>query len=113
MASPGFVVIKSPSASRLVLILPVKGQKVKGIGPGPLEVGFGSREQEPTGSAYRTAIPSGFRHDVDASLQKLQSLCGRDIGAQAHSVSYESINAKLMIITHNLIAIAGSGGKIT
>ena len=65
MASPGFAAVKGPSASRLVLILPVKGQKVKGIGPSPLEVGFGSREQEPTGTTDRTAITAGLGHDLD------------------------------------------------
>ena len=68
MASPGFRVIKSPSASRLVLILPVKGQKVKSIGPSPLEVLIGSREKEPAGSTDRTAIAAGFRHDLDTRL---------------------------------------------
>ena len=65
MASPRFSAIKSPSASGLVLILPVKGQKVKGVGPSPLEVGFGSREQEPARTTDRTAITASFRHDFN------------------------------------------------
>ena len=68
MASPWFVAIKSPSAGRLVLILPVWGQKVKGIGPSSLEVLIGSREQEPARTTNRTAITASFRHDVDTSL---------------------------------------------
>ena len=68
MARPGFVAAKSASASRLVLILPVKGQKVKGIGPSPFEVLIGSREEEPAGSTDRTAIAASFGHDVDARL---------------------------------------------
>ena len=47
MASPGFVAVKSSSADKLVLILPVGGQKVKGISPGSLEILTGSREEEP------------------------------------------------------------------
>ena len=43
MASSWFATIKSTSASRSVLILPVDGQKVKGIGPSPLEVLLRSR----------------------------------------------------------------------
>ena len=68
MASSGLAAVKSASASRLVLILPVWGQKVKGVSPSPLEVLIGSRQQEPTGTAYRTAITTGFRHDLNARL---------------------------------------------
>ena len=49
------------------------GQKVKGVSPSPLEVLIGSREEEPAGSTDRTAITAGFRHDLDANLQKLQT----------------------------------------
>ena len=62
MASPGFATVKSASASKLVLILPVWGQKVKAIGPGALEVLIRSREKEPAGTSDRTAITTGFRH---------------------------------------------------
>ena len=68
MARPRFVAVKSTSASGLVLILPVWGEKVKGIGPSPLEVGVGSREQEPAGPTDRTAIAASFGHDVDTGL---------------------------------------------
>ena len=68
MARPGFVAAKSASASRLVLILPVKGQKVKGVSPSPFEVLVGSREQEPTGSTNRTAITTSFGHNLNARL---------------------------------------------
>ena len=37
MAGPGFVAVKSASASGCPLILPVDRQKVKGISPSPLE----------------------------------------------------------------------------
>ena len=60
--------VKGASTDRLVLILPVKGQKVKGIGPSPLEVLIGSREQEPTRTTDRTIITACFGHEVDASL---------------------------------------------
>ena len=68
MASPGVITVESPSASGLVLILPVQGQKVKGVSPSPLEVLIGSREQEPARTTNRTAIAARFRHDVDARL---------------------------------------------
>ena len=71
MTSPGFRAIKSPSASGLVLILPVVGQKVKCIGPGAFEVGVRRRQHKPAGSADRTAIAAGFRHDVDTRLEEL------------------------------------------
>ena len=73
MAGPGFVAVKSASASGCPLILPVCGQKVKGIGPSPLEVLIRSREKEPTRTADRTAVATRFRHDVNASLQELQT----------------------------------------
>ena len=69
MTSPGFVAVKSSSADRLVLILPVCGQKVKGVSPSSLEELIGSREQEPA----RTAIAARFRHNLDTSLQELQT----------------------------------------
>ena len=71
MAGPRFIAIKSTSAGRLVLILPVQRQKVKGIGPSPFEVGLGSREEEPTRTADRTAITPGLRHEVDTRLEQL------------------------------------------
>ena len=71
MASPRFRAIKSPSASGFRLILPVSGQKVKGIGPGPLEVLLGSREEEPAGSTHKATITARLGHDLDARLQEL------------------------------------------
>ena len=68
MTSPGFAAIKIPSASSLMLIVPVKGQKVKCVSPSPLEILLRSREQEPTGSTDRTTITTCFRHDVNARL---------------------------------------------
>ena len=55
------------------MILPVLGQKVKGIGPSALEVSIGSREEEPAGTTNRTAIAARFRHNLDTSLQQLQT----------------------------------------
>ena len=68
MTSPRFIPVKRSSASKLVLILPVCRQKVKGVSPGPLEVGVGSREEEPAGPTDRTAIAASFGHDVDTGL---------------------------------------------
>ena len=65
MTSPGLVSVKSTSASRFPLILPVGRQKVKGIGPDPLEIAVGSEEQEPAGSTDRSTIAPGFRHDFN------------------------------------------------
>ena len=70
MASPGFAAVKSTSASGLLLILPVQGQKVKGIGPGPLEVLIGSREEEPAGPTDRRAIAASFGHDLDTRFKQ-------------------------------------------
>ena len=68
MASTWLTVIKSPSTSGLGFILPVKGQKVKGIGPSAFEVLLRSREEKPAGSTNRAAIAPSFRHDVNARL---------------------------------------------
>ena len=68
MARPRFIAIKSTSASRLVLILPVQGQKVKAIGPTPLEILLRSREEEPARTTNRTAITARLRHNLNARL---------------------------------------------
>ena len=81
MTSPRCVAVKSAPTSRLVLILPVWGQKVKGVSPSPLEVLIGSREEEPAGPTDRTAVTTGLRHNLDARLQELQSQCGCEIRA--------------------------------
>ena len=65
MASARFSAVESTSAKRFALILPVVGKKVKGIGPGALEVSLGSREEEPTGTADRTAITTSFGHNFN------------------------------------------------
>ncbi len=56
MAGPGFVAVKSPSASGCPLILPVWGQKVKGIGPDAFEIGVRSKEEEPAVPTDRTVV---------------------------------------------------------
>jgi len=64
----------------LLLILPVKGQKVKGVSPSPLEVLIGSREEKPARTADRTAIATCFGHNLDTRLQEVQSLCWVTLG---------------------------------
>jgi len=68
MASPWFRAIKSKSASRFLLILPMLGLEVKGIGPSVPEVLVRSREQEPARTTNRTAIAARFRQNLDTSL---------------------------------------------
>ena len=65
MTSPWFGAVKSTSTSGLELILPVLGQKVKGISPSPLEVLIGSGEEKPARSTYRTVIATCFGHNLD------------------------------------------------
>ena len=81
VTSPGFVAVEGVSVRELLLLLPVKRQKVKGIGPCPLEVLIRSREQEPARTTDRTAITTCLGHDLNARLEELQSLCGCDIKA--------------------------------
>ena len=69
MARPGFIAVKSTTASRLELILPVGGQKVKGVRPSAFEVGVRSREKEPTRTSDRTAITPCLGHDVDTPVE--------------------------------------------
>ena len=45
------------------MLLPIEGQKVEGIGPGPLEEGVRDREQEPAGPSNRATIATSFVHD--------------------------------------------------
>ena len=68
MTSPGFVSVKSPSASGCPLILPVDRQKVKGVSPGTFEVLIGSREKEPARTTDRTAVTARLGHNLDARL---------------------------------------------
>ena len=58
------------------MLLPIEGQKVEGIGPGPLEEGIRDREQEPTGTSNRAAITTSFGHDFNTLLKKLEGLNG-------------------------------------
>ena len=73
MASPWFIPVKRASASRLVLIVPAWGQKVKSISLGSFKVLIRSREEEPAGSTNRALIAYCLGHDLDANLQKLQT----------------------------------------
>ena len=73
MASPRFIAVKRALVCRLLLILPVRGQKVKGIGPSPLEVLIRSREQEPAGPTDRTVVIHRLGRDLDTSLQEIQT----------------------------------------
>ena len=65
VTSSRFAAVKRASARGLLLLLPVWRQKVKGIGPSPLEVLIGSGEQEPARSTDRATVASSFRHDLD------------------------------------------------
>jgi len=68
MASLRFIAVESTSARRFLLILPVCGQKVKGIGPSALEVLIGSRKEESAGSTNRALIAYCLGHDLDTGL---------------------------------------------
>ena len=63
------------------MLLPIEGQKVEGIGPGPLEEGVRDREQEPAGSSNRAAITTSFGHDFNTFLMELKSSNGVDMWA--------------------------------
>ena len=52
-----------------LMLLPIEGQKVEGIGPSPLEEGIRDREQEPAGTPDGPAIAASFRHDIDTGLK--------------------------------------------
>jgi len=65
MASPRFRTVEGRLARVFLLIVPVLGQKVKGIGPSSLEVLIRSRKQEPARTADRSTIAPGFRHDLN------------------------------------------------
>ena len=68
MTSPRFAAVKSTTASRFLLILPVVGQKVKGVSPSPLEVLIRSREEEPARTTDWSAITARLGHNLNASL---------------------------------------------
>ena len=63
------------------MLLPIEGQKVEGIGPGPFEEGVRDREQEPTGTSNRAAIATSFGHDLNTFLKELKGLSGVDMRA--------------------------------
>ena len=63
------------------MLLPIEGQKVEGIGPGPLEEGVRDREQEPTGTSNRAAITASLGHDFNTLLKELKSLNGVNMRA--------------------------------
>jgi|ETNmetMinimDraft_25_1059894.scaffolds.fasta_scaffold07820_2 hypothetical protein len=65
MTRPRLATVESALASGLVLFLPVKGQKVKGVSPRPLEKLIRSREGKPTGPTYETTITASLGHDFD------------------------------------------------
>jgi len=44
--------------SGILMLLPIEGQKVEGIGPGALEEGIRDREQEPTKISNGATIES-------------------------------------------------------
>ena len=67
--------------SGILMLLPIEGQKVEGIGPGPLEEGVSDREQEPTGTSNRAAITTSLRHDFNTFLKELEGLNGIDMRA--------------------------------
>ena len=63
------------------MLLPIEGQKVEGIGPGPFEEGIRDREQEPARTSNRAAITTSFRHDFNTLLKELKGLNGVDMRA--------------------------------
>ena len=67
--------------SGILMLLPIEGQKVEGIGPSPLEEGIRDREQEPTRPSNGAAIATSLRHDFNALLKELKSLNGIDMRA--------------------------------
>ena len=52
-----------------LMLLPVKGQEIEGIGPSALEERIRDREQEPTGTPDGPAIAASFGHDIDTGLK--------------------------------------------
>ena len=52
-----------------LMLLPIEGQKVEGIGPSALEEGIRDREKEPAGASDWSAITTSFGHDIDTGLK--------------------------------------------
>ena len=65
--------------SGILMLLPIEGQKVEGIGPGALEEGIRDREPEPTGASNGAAIATSFGHDLNTLLEQLKGLNGVDM----------------------------------
>ena len=63
------------------MLLPIEGQKVEGIGPGPLEEGVRDREQEPARTPDGPAITTSLGHDIDTGLKEVKGLNRRDMRA--------------------------------
>ena len=55
--------------SGILMLLPIEGQKVEGIGPSPLEEGIRDREKEPAGPPDWAAITTSFGHDLNTLLE--------------------------------------------
>ena len=62
--------------SGILMMLPIEGQKVEGIGPSPLEEGIRDREQEPAGASDGSAITTSLRHDLNTLYTLLKELKG-------------------------------------
>ena len=67
--------------SGILMLLPIEGQKVEGIGPGPLEEGVRDREKEPTGASNGSTITTSFGHDFNTLLKELEGLKGGNMRA--------------------------------
>ena len=55
--------------SGILMLLPIEGQKVEGIGPSPLEEGIRDREQEPARTPDGPTIAASLGHDIDTGLK--------------------------------------------
>ena len=67
--------------SGILMMLPIEGQKVEGIGPSPLEEGVRDREQEPARTSNGAAIATSRRHDFNTFLKQLEGLNGVNMRA--------------------------------
>jgi len=65
--------------SGILMLLPIEGQNVEGIGPSPLEEGVRDREQEPTRTTNGATITTSWRHDLNTFLKQLKGLNGVDM----------------------------------
>ena len=67
--------------SGILMLLPIEGQKVEGIGPSPLEEGIRDREQEPAGASDGPTITTSLGHDLNTLLKELEGLDRVDMRA--------------------------------